>query len=133
MTEEVTTINPDTTIQQFVDRYLNRLKHHGYPVVEGGKVVGIICEHDIREIGIERWDEYRVEDVMVPREELHTVEPEDNAADALMIMARNDVGRLPVIKDDGLVGILTRSDVNTAVKIRNGQTERKKVENVIRS
>ena len=133
MTEEVTTIDPDTTIQQFVDRYLNRLKHHGYPVVEGGKVMGIICEHDIREVGIERWDEYRVEDVMVPREELHTVEPEDNAADALMIMARNDVGRLPVIKDDELVGILTRSDVNTAVKIRNGETERKKVENVIRS
>ena len=122
MTEEVTTVDPDTTIQQFVDRYVNRFRHHGYPVVEEGKVVGIICEHDIREVGIESWDEYRVEDVMIPREELHTVDPEDNAADALMIMARNDVGRLPVIKDGELVGILTRSDVNTAVKIRNGQT-----------
>lgn len=133
MTEEVTVVHPDITIQQFVDRYLNRLKHHGYPVVEEGKVVGIVCEYDVKEVRIESWDEYRVEDVMVPSEELLTVEPEDNAADALMIMARNDVGRLPVIKDGKLVGILTRSDVNNAVKIRSGQTERKRVEAVIRS
>jgi Zn-dependent protease len=128
MTENVTTVNPDFTIQQFVDRFLNSLNHHGYPVVEDGKVLGLICEHDIKEVEMEYWDEQRVEEVMTPSDDLHTVEPEDNAADALMNMARNDVGRLPVIKDGKLVGIITRSDVNTAVRIRN-----EKVEKVIRS
>ena len=55
---------------------------------------------------------------MKPQEELITVRPEDTASDALVLMSKWEVGRLPVMKDDRLVGIVTRSDITRAIQIR---------------
>jgi Zn-dependent protease/CBS domain-containing protein len=118
MTRDVITVEPHLTIQQVVDRFFKKHRSHGYPVEEEGRIIGLVCEHDVREINVEHWDEYRVDDIMTPREELITIDPDDNAADALMKMAKNDVGRLPVMEEGELVGIITRSDVARAVKRR---------------
>jgi len=43
--------------------------------------------------------------------DLVTVEPEQDLSDALQLMARHQVRRLPVVENDRLVGIVAQADV----------------------
>ena len=118
MTREVHTVEPSITIQQLVDEYFMSYKHGGFPIVSESRFLGLVTDHDVRLVGRERWDTVTVEDIMKPQEELITVRPEDTASDALVLMSKWEVGRLPVMKDDRLVGIVTRSDITRAIQIR---------------
>jgi CBS domain-containing protein len=55
---------------------------------------------------------------MKPFKELLTSKPGDAALDALIKMAKGNVGRLPVLDEGRLVGIITRSDITKAVQTR---------------
>jgi Zn-dependent protease len=118
MTREVHTVEPSITIQQLVDEYFMSYKHGGFPIVSGGRLLGLVTGHDVQLVVRERWDKVTVEDIMKPQEELIVVIPEDTASDALVLMSKWEVGRLPVMKDDRLVGIVTRSDITRAIQIR---------------
>jgi CBS-domain-containing membrane protein len=41
---------------------------------------------------------------------VHTISPRKNPAETAQLMGRHDIGRLPVVEDGQLVGIITRSD-----------------------
>lgn len=118
MTEDVHTVQPELTIQQLLDYHFSRYKHSGFPVVSEDQIVGMVTEHDIRHVPSERWDEVRVKDIMKPSEELVTVRPEDSVSDALIKLAKHDVGRLPVMEENKLVGIITRSDITKTIKMK---------------
>jgi predicted transcriptional regulator len=61
-------------------------------------------------------DAYRVEDVMAT--DLVTITPDADAMDAISMMQREKVGRLPVVDETGsLVGLISRSDLVTAFNI----------------
>ncbi len=110
MSKDVKTVEPDLSIQQVIDYAFKSYKHNGFPVVKNGELVGIITEEDIRKIPTERLDEKRVDDVMKPAKFLLTAKPGDNALDALIRMSKGNIGRLPVLDGDKLVGIITRGD-----------------------
>lgn len=57
--------------------------------------------------------------------DLITVSPDTDLADAYDLMLRNDVRRLPVVDDEGdLVGIITRSDVQQRIPVRDYDRDR---------
>lgn len=118
MTRDVHTVEPNLSIQQLVDYQMSKYKHHGFPVTIGEKLIGIVTEEDIRRVEPELWDEKRVEDIMVPIDKLVTIKPGDAAMDAFIKMAKANVGRLPVVDGEKLVGIITRSDLLRAVQRR---------------
>jgi CBS domain-containing protein len=41
---------------------------------------------------------------------VHTISPCNHAAEAAQLMVKHDIGRLPVVEDGQLIGIITRSD-----------------------
>ena len=113
--EELDIIDPTVSVADLVDRMF-RERHTGYPVLDGDRVVGVVTLSDAREIDEIERDARRVEDVM--SRELHTVTPETPVMDAFETMQENGVGRLLVMADDGrLVGLLSRTDVMTALEI----------------
>jgi len=118
MTRDIVMVEPDISIQKLVDNYFRTYKHKGFPIVSNGELLGLITEQDVREVPFERWDELRVKDVMKPFEQLTTIRPEDKVSDALILISSRDVGRLPVLENDRLVGILTRSDIMRTIKDR---------------
>lgn len=118
MTGEIHAVGPNLTIQQLVDDYFMKYKHGGFPVVSEGQLVGLITDYDVRRIRRERWGQVTVEDIMKPADELITASPKDKASDALLIMSKKDIGRLPVMENNHLVGIITRSDITKAISIR---------------
>jgi acetoin utilization protein AcuB len=119
MAKEVVTVRPETTAAEALALCRgNGIRH--LPVLEGGWLVGIISDRDLRlatpalgdsdrALAIGR---IRVGDEMA--KEVVTARPEDPIEEAAMEMYERKIGCLPVVDDDGLVGIVTSSDVMRA-------------------
>jgi CBS domain-containing protein len=128
MTTEVTTVAPDTDLRD-VAALLVQKRISGVPVVEGGRVLGVVSEGDILfkerpstglQRGVLAWlmDEG---DLMLKIEATTahlamtsppvTIGPERGVADAAALMLEERVSRLPVVEGSRLVGIVTRHDL----------------------
>lgn len=83
------------------------------PIVEGDKLVGMLTDRDIaiRVVAEGRNpDQTKVRDVA--SKQVVTVDPQQDLDEALRIMAKHQVRRLPVVEEDGkLVGVVAQADV----------------------
>ncbi|WP_254839871.1 CBS domain-containing protein [Natronomonas marina] len=112
---ELDVVAPDASVADLLDRMF-RERHTGYPVLDDGRVAGIVTLSDARGVDEVERDAYRVEDVM--SRDLHTVTPDTPVMDAFETMQKQGIGRLLVVDDsDDLVGLLSRTDVMTALEI----------------
>lgn len=80
----------------------------GFPVVEAEKLVGIISRRDFRKVKKESQMEAPVKAFMSSN--VITITPDKSPMQAARMMVKHDVGRLPVVEDDNIIGIITRSD-----------------------
>ena len=87
------------------------------PVVEDDRLAGIVTDRDIviRAVA-ERRDPQTVKVDEVASRQLVTVEPEQDLDEALALMARHQVRRLPVVEAGRLVGMLAQADVGLEAK-----------------
>jgi CBS domain-containing protein len=87
------------------------------PVVEEGRLAGTVTDRDIVTRAVaERRDPQSVRVNEVASRELVTVEPEQDLDEALALMARHQVRRLPVVEEGQLVGMLAQADVALEAK-----------------
>ena len=77
--------------------------------------MGLVTLEDARSVREVERDAYRVEEVMTT--ELFTVAPTADVMTALDQMDEHGVGRLVVMDDDEFAGIITRTDIMTALSI----------------
>lgn len=105
------TIEAEATLQQ-LRAQTKELGISGMPVVEGGRLVGIITRRDY---GNETDDsgEVRVKDLMTPLENLLVVSDVDTQK-ARNMMRKGKVEQVPVVKDGALVALITMKDLQKA-------------------
>ncbi len=118
MTGDVRSVGPDVTLQRLIEEWFNVYKHQGYPVIQEGELVGIVTNEDVRKVEPDRRFIVTVGDVMRKKIDLVFATPDEKASDALLKMAKNGIGRLPVVEDGKLVGIITRSDINKVIQMK---------------
>jgi acetoin utilization protein AcuB len=120
MTRNPVSVTRDTSLTE-ASRLMtdNGIRH--LPVVEHGKVVGIVTWGDIREASasdatsltvfelVYLLEKLLVGKIMTPRP--ITVTPTTSISRAAQLMLEHKIGGLPVIEDEKLVGILTESDI----------------------
>jgi CBS domain-containing protein len=88
------------------------LAYGGYPVVdEGGRLVGMVTRAQVKAVPPGRWPEVAVGEVMRPISEVTVVRPDERVGDRLSAILGDGLGRLPVVSEQGLVGVLSQSDV----------------------
>jgi CBS domain-containing protein len=137
MTPEVVTVTPETSILEAA-RLMLEHKISGLPVItDRGHVVGIISEHDLLRGGnsevrterphwlrlmiervnladeSKRFQERKVREVMTP--DPVTITETAPLQEAGRLIGENDVKRLPVLRDNKLVGIIARADIVRAI------------------
>jgi acetoin utilization protein AcuB len=116
MAREVATLSPEETAGEALALCRQRRIRH-LPVVEDGRLVGIVSDRDLRSATPALGDparaaalaEIRVGEVMA--RDVVTARPDDPIDGAANAMRERRINCLPVLEEDGLVGILTSSDV----------------------
>ena len=107
MQSQVETLATNLTIEEVV-KAMSLSHHRGFPVVEDGKLVGIITQSDIADDRKKQGGVF-LGDIMTPQP--ITVNPDISLADVLYLLNRYQLSRLPVTEGQKLVGIITRSDI----------------------
>jgi len=111
MTDGVIAIETDKTVVQ-ASKLLREEGIRGLVVVENGEAVGVIVCRDIVYDVVAKGQnplETKVRDVMST--DLIVAEEDEVLDEVAMAMVRNNVSRIPVVRQDMLVGILTQSDI----------------------
>ena len=92
---------------------LMREEHIGsLPIAENEQLVGMITDRDITtRVVAEAADPNLTSVGDVYSRDLISVEPEKDLEEALQLMARHQVRRLPVVEDGRLVGIVAQADI----------------------
>ena len=83
------------------------------PIVEGDRLVGVLTDRDIAvRVVAEGLDSERVKVSEVASRDVVTLDPDQDLDEALRLMARHQVRRVPVVEEDGrLVGVVAQADV----------------------
>lgn len=105
MTQEVDTVSPENSVKNVID-LIKKTGHHGFPVVDEGKVIGYISATRLLEKDLT----LKISDVM--NEDLLAADMDMDMSDAARVLFRSGKSKLPVVDKDGtLYGIITNTDV----------------------
>jgi Zn-dependent protease/predicted transcriptional regulator len=111
MAREVVHVPPDLRVERLVDDYFWRHHVSSFPVVDGGRTLGLVGIHDLGRLPRERWAETRVRDVMRPVTDALVASPRESLWQALEKVSRNGIGRVAVVEGDRLAGYLSVKDI----------------------
>lgn len=115
MSSPVETVPPAEPVREVIQRMYST-KHLGFPVLDRGVLVGMVTVADVQALPPLDREAMQVRDIMTRG--VITLPPEAPVMEALRVMTGKDIGRLPVVKDGILVGIVTRSDILKVVELR---------------
>ncbi len=132
MSRDVVTVAPDTSVREIAELLVEH-RIGGLPVVDSGRVVGVVSESDLlakahgpdvvsrRPFGRIIGESGATQSVLAKIDASTageamsspavTISPERPVTEAAATMAKHRVNRLPVVDGDQLVGVITRSDV----------------------
>lgn len=122
MSTDVKKIGPDASvIDAFILMTQNNIRR--LPIVENNKLVGIVTLSDLENVPVNKpttlnffgtsylLEKTMLKDIMPKNREVITVRPDDYLETAASLMRKHQVGALPVVEDDKVVGIITETDI----------------------
>jgi acetoin utilization protein AcuB len=128
MAREVVTLRPDTTAEEALALSRRKRIRH-FPVVEGGTLVGIVSDRDLRSATPALGEPGRaaaLKEILVSEvmsSEPVTANPRDPIELAADVMREKQISCLPVVENGNLVGIVTSTDMMKALVYLVGANE----------
>jgi CBS domain-containing protein len=121
MTENPRSIGASATVVEAAR--LMREEHIGsLPITDDEQLVGMITDRDITlRVVAEAADPTSTSVGDVYSRDLISVEPDHDLEEALQLMARHQVRRLPVVENGRLVGIVAQADIALRENEKTGQ------------
>jgi nanoRNase/pAp phosphatase (c-di-AMP/oligoRNAs hydrolase)/CBS domain-containing protein len=107
MSFPVITASVDTPMNE-VARILRQRGCTGLPVADNGELVGMISRRDFRRIKKDSQLNSPAKAFMT--QNVKTIAPGRSPLEAARLMVKHDIGRLPVVDNGQIIGIITRSD-----------------------
>jgi len=113
MERKLITIDRNTTIQEAISLMKKHSIRH-LPVIEEGRLAGLVTEGDMRQVFVASLiEELSIDDVMI--KDPITVKADTEIDDAARLIHYNKIGGLPVVdEDERLLGIITVADIMAA-------------------
>lgn len=118
------TVTPDTPLME-ADWIMQENDYRHLPVVEGGRLVGIVTDRDLRQASPSPATSLSVYEIsyllakltvdQVMSTPVRTVHPDDSVLEAASLMLEARISALPVVDEGDLVGILTTTDLLRAL------------------
>lgn len=108
MTRDIVTCSPNDLVHE-IAQSMRALDIGCMPVMEQQRVIGMITDRDIVTRAVAKPGHPYVKDVMT--REVISVGPNATTEEAAEIMAQHKIRRIPVIKNDHLIGFVALADI----------------------
>jgi acetoin utilization protein AcuB len=141
MKRDPVTVAPDDSFRHAMTLIRQKGIRH-LPVVEGGQLVGIVTDRDIRQASPSPatsleihelhylLEKVRIHEIMTRK--VYTVTPDTPIEEAARLMLTHKIGGLPVLNERTLVGIITETDILRAfMEVMGVQQEQTRLELVL--
>jgi Zn-dependent protease/CBS domain-containing protein len=116
MVRHPATVDADSTLGQFMDEIAGSHRFTTYPVLEGGRPVGLLAFASVAAVPRSEWDTRRVRDSMIPLDQLPLLTEDERAVDALAELSAGTHRGL-VVDNEHLAGLLSITDVARALEV----------------
>lgn len=104
-------VSPYLNLDTWVSDYLMKYHFRVFPVVENERLLGLISIQQLRGIPKSEWELHTVKEYMQELSPFNTVNPEMDAKHAFKLMNAQGEGRLMVVEQGRLIGLITLSDI----------------------
>ncbi len=99
-------------LSELVRQHFMRLRYGSYPVLDGGRLVGLVTLEDVKGVPQASWDSTTVADVMTGLRDCAVVAPDTSLGQVLEEMTQPAArGRALVVDAGYLVGLVSASDL----------------------
>jgi Zn-dependent protease/CBS domain-containing protein len=115
MSTTVTTVGPTQGVSEVIAMMYSS-KHLGFPVIDRGTLVGMITLADVNRMHSIDREALQVRDIMT--KDLITLPPDAPVIEAFRLMSAKNIGRIPIMQDDIIVGIVTRTDIMKVTELK---------------
>ena len=118
MVREPLVMSPDTRVEDAVEDYFLRHGYGGFPVGSGGQIEGLISLPMVQRCPRAERGTRTVREIMRPLDAALTISPDARVAQALEQMVAADAGRLIVLENGRLTGLITRTGIVRFVQMK---------------
>jgi Zn-dependent protease/CBS domain-containing protein len=119
MTGKVVTVDRSISIQELVDNYFYKYKFAIFPVSQDGRIIGIVSAANVKQIETGARSQTTVGSITTPLSDKLIVSPNDIVSTAMTRLRSNGIGRVLVMEQDNLLGIVSNTDILNYLWIRN--------------
>jgi Zn-dependent protease/CBS domain-containing protein len=120
MARDIVTLEPSITIEEAVQYYFLRYGYGGFPVAQDGQLLGIATLREIKSVPRENWSSVTIGDIFSPRDSRWEISSDDDVIQALEKMTREEKGRLVIVENGELTGLITKNSIAQYMQIRAG-------------
>ena len=111
MIPDPVTADPDQTLGEFMDGIAAAARYTAYPVVRDGEVMGVLPLRRVLETPRGEWDERRVRECMLHRDEVPLLRQDEDALEGFEELAEGELHRGLVLEDGHLAGFVSITDI----------------------
>ena len=111
-------VDPNVSLQEFVHKRLLPSGRRCFLVMQESRLLGLITLSEVRAVDAHAWPDTSVGEVMHSGTKIQTVSRNMPLAEALEIMAREDINQLPVVSNGIVEGVVTRAHILQVVRSR---------------
>jgi len=117
MTPDPTVADATSTVQDLIDEVVLAHRFSTYPLVEDGRLAGLVTLNRVRSTPSGERARLRLADIACPPDQVPTAHPDDPLTDLLPRMAGCTDGRAVVVGAGGqVVGVVSPSDISRAMQ-----------------
>jgi CBS domain-containing protein len=118
MTKEYPRITRELNVDKLFHDYVLATGQHDYVVVDGSRLEGVVTMRNIKRVPRRRWGYTRMSEVMTPAGVLRIAHPQQSAVSVLEQMEQSDIGLMPVLENDEVIGVIAWDSLIRLVKTR---------------
>jgi Zn-dependent protease/CBS domain-containing protein len=122
MAHRVVTLRPDMTVQEAVDQFFVTHGFGGFPVCEGGQLLGVVTVSDVQGLPIALWPWRYIREIMQPASQACCIPPDWSVIQAMERMVQNGSDRLVVMEHEQIVGLITRSAIANVLQLPGSES-----------
>lgn len=112
-------VSPAMNLEELLQGNILASGRRCFPVMENGRMVGLITLHRLKEVPRPTWERITVAEVMIPEAQMHKVRPEEGLYEVIQRMADEDINQFPVVDSSGQwIGMVARDNILNFIRAR---------------